>query len=85
MVQLPTYRHAVGQTRHLHRQMRQTICDVMSRGLTVHRRIQCEDDFADISAGRARHQAGDVELVRTDAVERRQRAAHDMVSAPEDA
>ena len=53
----------------------------MRGGLAIDRCIQRQDDFAHLRIMRARHQRVDREVLRTDAVERRQRPAQHVVAA----
>ena len=51
----------------------------MSRGLALDRGVDGEDEFGDAALGNAADQRLDVEIVRADAIERRQRAAEHVV------
>ncbi len=57
--------------------------EVRSGGFAFDRRIGGEDDFFDFSAGEARQQIGDAELVGADAVQGRERAVKDVIDTVE--
>ena len=65
----------MGQPRHPDIGLLKQISDVMRRGLAIHGCIQRQDDLADLRIMRALDQRIDGEVLRADAVERRQRRA----------
>ena len=67
------------QPRHFHTRFVQKIGDVVGGRLAVDGGVHREDHLAHAALAHAVHQALDVEVLRADAVERRQRAAEDMV------
>ena len=80
IVELAADRHAMGETRHLDRVGAEQLGDVMRGGLAVDRGIDGEHDLLDAALGDPRHQARQIEVVRPDAVERRQRAAEHVIA-----
>jgi hypothetical protein len=55
----------------------------MRRGLAVHGRVDRQDHLGDLASRTATHQRIDVEILRPDAIERRQRAAQHMIARPD--
>ena len=74
----------MGKPRHLHAGAGQQVGDVVGGGLAVHRGIERQDDLLDLRCVGACHQGIDRKLLRTDAVERRQRAAQYVVAGVDD-
>ena len=80
IIELAADRHAMRQARHFHLGIVQQIGDVMRGGLAVDRGIEREDHFLHRRIMRARHQRVDGEILRADAIERRQRAAEHVIA-----
>src|ERR1700730_4780110 len=85
IVELAADRHAMGEPRHLYAEGRQGVGDVMGRRLTVDRGVERQHHFLDLAFGHAGDEALDAELLRADAIDRRERAAAHMVAGPQGA
>jgi hypothetical protein len=70
----------VREPRHLHIRILQQVGDVVGGGLPVDRRVEREDHLGHRRIVRARDQRIDGEVLRADAVERRQRAAEHVIA-----
>ena len=81
IIELAADRHAVREPRHLHVRVVQQFGDVMRGGLAVDRGVERQDHFLHLRLVRARDQRVDGQILRADAVERRQRAAEHVIAA----
>ena len=75
----------MGQRRHSHPGIGQPVGDIVAGRLPLHRCVGRQDDLADCRIGSAADQRRDAQLVRADAVERREGAAKNVIAAPEGA
>ena len=71
----------MGEPRHLHIGLAKQVGDVMRRGLAIDRGVQRQDDFRHPRIVRARHQCIDRQILRTDAIERRQGRAEHVIES----
>ncbi|MNI12047.1 hypothetical protein D3C73_652150 [compost metagenome] len=69
----------MGKPRDLDVEIRKLVSDVMSGRLPLDRRIDRDDDLLDRSFADAINECADIEVVGTDTVERRQRAAENVI------
>ncbi len=76
--------NAVGQARHLQVESGEPVHDVMRGGLALDGGVDRQNDFAHAACGDAGDQLIDAEIVRADAIERRQRAAEHVVAGVQD-
>ena len=81
IIELAADRHAVRQPRHLHVGVVQQVGDVVRRGLPVDGGVERQDHLRHRRVVGAGHQRIDRQVLRADAVERRQRAARARDSA----
>src|SRR6478672_4109341 len=81
IIEFAADRYAVGKPRYLDTRLLQEVGDVVRGGLAIDGGIQCQDDFAHPRIVRARHQRVDGQILRADAVERRQRSPQHMIEA----
>ena len=73
------------ETRYRDAAVFQAVGQIMRRGLAIHRGVRRQDDFAHLIGARAVDEAGDVQVLRPDAVERRKDPAEHVKAALEDA
>mgnify|MGYP004237868331 CR=1 FL=1 len=69
------------QPRYLNAGLGKSIGDIMGRRLAIDSQVHRENDFAQAARLGPRHQAGDVEILRSDPVKRGKPAAEDMIAA----
>ena len=80
IIELAADRHAVREPRHLHVGVVQQVGDVVRGGLAIDRGVEREDDLLHRRIVRARDQRIDGQVLRADAVERRERAAEHVIA-----
>src|SRR6266481_3035770 len=80
IVKLAADRNAVGEPRHLDIRLLQEVGDVMRGGLAINRCIERQNDFGHLLFMRALDQRINSEVLRADAIERRQRRAQDVIA-----
>src|SRR5215212_801090 len=83
VLEITAYRQSTRQPRHAQLHWLQQPGEIGRRGLTLEVRIRGEDDLGDRAVGQSGHQLAHPQLVRTDAVDRRDRPTQDVVAAPE--
>ena len=84
IIQFAADRHAVGEAGAFDAEMGKKVGDVMRRRLAVDRGVDGEDHLPDAAFRDAPDQFRNVEVVRPDAVERRQRASEHVVLGGKD-
>ena len=75
----------MGETGRLHLKMREEVGDVMRCRLAIDGGIDREDHLAHLAVSDAGNQRFEVDVLRPDAVERRQRAAKNVVTGTDSA
>src|SRR5262249_28599174 len=85
IVELAAHRDAMGEPRDLDVEGCERVGDVMRGGLAIDRGVQGEHHLPGAAFGHAPHELLDAELLRADAVERRERAAEHMIARLESA
>src|SRR3712207_6229875 len=83
VLKVPTDRKSTREPGYPDPQVRQEACEVRRSGLAFQVRVRGQDDLGDRAVGEPGHQLPDAELVGADALDGRDRAAKDVVAAPE--
>src|SRR5687767_15352840 len=82
-LELAAERHAVGEPRRADAGLARELADVLRGRLALDGRIRRDDELADLAFREARREQVEPELLRSEAVERRQAPEQDEIAPPE--